>query len=323
MTTATQPSRATQLSAADQALFELGRHLQQAAYSFTAITPLSHQYNNQRAAAAHAQNLRDIFGWSRPFARSVINDQLFELMQAAQVLQRDGDRWRSKVRFADFRGLLCAHSAYPTDASDAVFFGPDTYRFGRLIASHLQGNERRTHRAVDIGCGTGAGAMLVARAYPGAQVYALDINPQALRMSSVNARLAGCENVTPVHSNLLREVSGQFDLIVANPPYMLDSQERAYRHGGGALGAGLSEQIVNAALARLTPGGTLLLYTGVAMVEGHDPFLHLLQQRLQAYPCRWHYQEIDPDVFGEELLKPGYQQVERIAAVELVLTLPE
>nr|WP_268801257.1 hypothetical protein [Pseudomonas sp. BSw22131] len=30
--------------------------------------------------------------------------------------------------------------------------------------------------------------------------------------------------------------------------------------------------------------------------------------------------ELDPDVFGEELLEPGYQRVDRIAAVELIVT---
>ena len=35
-----------------------------------------------------------------------------------------------------------------------------------------------------------------------------------------------------------------------------------------------------------------------------------------------HYEEIDPDVFGEELENPAYAEVERIAAVVLTLTMP-
>ncbi|MGH8462790.1 MAG: SAM-dependent methyltransferase, partial [Pseudomonas sp.] len=34
----------------------------------------------------------------------------------------------------------------------------------------------------------------------------------------------------------------------------------------------------------------------------------------------WRYRELDPDVFGEQLSEPGYQQVERIAAVTLTVT---
>jgi hypothetical protein len=34
----------------------------------------------------------------------------------------------------------------------------------------------------------------------------------------------------------------------------------------------------------------------------------------------WTYRELDPDVFGEELLTQGYQRVERIAVVALIVT---
>jgi hypothetical protein len=101
---------------------------------------------------------------------------------------------------------------------------------------------------------------------------------------------------------------------------MADPAERAYRHGGGTLGAGLSLRIVEQALNRLAPGGSLLLYTGVAMVDGRDPFLDTVLPRLDEKRFAWTYREIDPDVFGEELLNPGYQRVDRIAVVALTVT---
>jgi len=64
----------------------------------------------------------------------------------------------------------------------------------------------------------------------------------------------------------------------------------------------------------------LLLYTGVAIVEGRDALLETVRERLQGSAFSWVYREVDPDVFGEQLLEPGYQQVERIAAVALTLT---
>ncbi|MFP3374385.1 methyltransferase, partial [Pseudomonas sp. SIMBA_068] len=79
---------------------------------------------------------------------------------------------------------------------------------------------------------------------PHAQVSALDINPLALRYTAINAALAGISNVSVEPSDLLYGVTGTFDLIVANPPYMLDLNARTYRHGGGALGAELSLRIV-------------------------------------------------------------------------------
>ncbi|MNG05745.1 Release factor glutamine methyltransferase [compost metagenome] len=175
-------------------------------------------------------------------------------------------------------------------------------------------------RAVDIGCGAGVGALVVARAHPYAEVLAVDINPRALRLSAVNAELAGVDNISVYQSDILGSVEGEFDLIIANPPYMNDSQQRAYRHGGGALGEALSVRIVRESLPRLEKAGSLVLYTGVAMVAGTDPFLESVQPLLSDDKYDWTYRELDPDVFGEELLKPGYERVERIAVVALTVT---
>ena len=65
-----------------------------------------------------------------------------------------------------------------------------------------------------------------------------DINQAALCMTRVNAALAGVD-VAAVESDLLSGVPGDFDLIVSNPPYLVDPGARAYRHGGGDLGAGI------------------------------------------------------------------------------------
>lgn len=127
-------------------------------------------------------------------------------------------------------------------------------------------------------------------------------------------------NLSVEPSDLLDGISGTFDLIVANPPYMLDPNARIYRHGGGALGVDLSLRIVEQARDRLSRHGTLLLYTGVAIVEGRDALLEAIRLRLAGPDWAWVYREIDPDVFGEQLAEPGYEQVERIAAVALTVT---
>ncbi len=174
-------------------------------------------------------------------------------------------------------------------------------------------------RAVDIGCGAGPGALLVARARPEAEVLAVDINEVALGLTRVNAALAGLP-VAARHSDLLSGVDGRFDLVVSNPPYLADPAERAYRHGGGPLGAALSLAILDAALDRLAPGGTLLLYTGAAIVNGDDPFRAAVGARCAASGHAWRYREVDPDVFGEELDSGAYVTCDRIAAVVLTAT---
>jgi Methylase of polypeptide chain release factors len=221
-----------------------------------------------------------VFGWSRPFSEDLISADELQQLHAAQVLQEEQGLLRSRVRWSSLDDLLLVHSAYPTEASDAVFFGPDSYRFAQVIHDHLQRNPTRVQHAVDIGCGSGVGALLIARAAQHAQVSAVDINPLALRYTAINAALAGVGNVSVEPSDLLDGISGQFDLIVANPPYMLDAGQRTYRHGGGALGAELSLRIVEQARERLSPGGSLLLYTGVAIVEGRDALLEAIRLRL-------------------------------------------
>ena len=142
-----------------------------------------------------------------------------------------------------------------------------------------------------------------------------DINDTALQMSRLNAAAAGMSNVATVQSDLFANVDGNFDLIVANPPYLNDPLQRAYRHGGGELGSGLSRRIVQSAIKRLLPGGTLLLYTGSPIVSRVDRFLQAVEQDLAGFGMLWSYEEIDPDVFGEELETSAYNAVDRIAAV--------
>ena len=104
---------------------------------------------------------------------------------------------------------------------------------------------------------------------------------------------------------------------MANPPYLVDPGARAYRHGGGPLGAGLSLKILQTAGTRLAAGGTLLLYTGAAVIAGEDPFRAAAASVLAGSGLRWTYEEIDPDVFGEELEGGAYAGSDRIAAVLL------
>ncbi len=298
----------------DAALIGLGRALRAHGYRHTTVTPATHARVNARPDNARASDLPGVFGWSRPFAAEALPPAVFAAAEAAGVLQPDGDLWRSTVRASTLSDELFLHSAYPTTAAEAVFFGPDTYRFAAALERHLA-RGGRVRRAVDIGCGAGPGAILIARAFPQAEVLAVDINPGALRFTASNAALAGARNLQTCRSDLLSSIEGGFDLIVANPPYLLDAHERTYRHGGGALGEGLSLAIAALAETRLAAGGSLLLYTGSAIVDGVDGFREALQRHIETSTLDWDYQELDPDVFGEELLEPAYAGCDRIAAV--------
>ena len=107
--------------------------------------------------------------------------------------------------------------------------------------------------------------------------------------------------------------------MIANPPFILDPAARSYRHGGGLHGAQLSLDWALAAARRIVPDGRMLLYTGSAIVDGRDRLKEELLERLQPLGCALAYEELDPDIFGEQLDELGYEDVERIAAVGAVI----
>lgn len=293
-------------------LLRLARMVRDAGYAFVTPTPATHA--RVLARPGRACGLRDVFGWSRPFGDDAIASDMLDAMRDAGVLVEMPEGYRSAVRFSTLEGMLFVHSAFPTTGADAVFFGPDTYRFARAVRQN-----GRAGRSVDIGCGAGPGAAVVAKLWPGAEVFGVDINPVALGMARVNAALAGLA-IDFRLSDLLGGMDGNFDLIVSNPPYLVDPGERAYRHGGGALGASLSLKILDAAIERLESGGTLLLYTGSAIVAGVDAFFEAAKARMAGANVSWTYEEIDPDVFGEEVEQGVYAVADRIAAVLLTAT---
>jgi precorrin-6B methylase 2 len=301
------------------ALLALGQALQHAGYRFTTVTPATHRRVNGRPENAWARDLRGVFGWSRPFREDTLSPDIVALMRRAGVLAERGDGLCATVRASTLGTRLYFHSAFPTHAQDAVFFGPDTYRY---VAALTRAMETLTppRRAVDIGAGGGPGAIEVAARFPEAETVAADINNRALELAAVNARLAGTANVAARHSDLLKDLDGAFDLVLSNPPFILDPDKLRYRHGGDMRGAGLSLQIVESALDRLRPGGTLLLYTGIAIVDGRDEFLEAIRPRIEAVCDAWTYEELDPDIFGGQLDCEGYEDVERIAAVWLRAT---
>ena len=306
---------------AASALGTLGRQLRAMDYRFTTVTPATHRRVNRRAENVWARDLRGALGWSRPWREGVLPADIDALLREAglceEVKHESESGWRACVRASTIGQRLYFHSAWPTTDDDAVFFGPDTYRYVAALKRALKELQRPVRRAVDIGCGAGPGAIELALCCPGATVYGTDINDNALALAGINAELNGAGLVIPCRSNLLDGVDGRFDVVMSNPPYILDADELPYRHGGGEYGAELSIQVVKTALARLHPGGSLLLYTGVAIVDGEDGLLAAVRPLLEAACAEWHYEELDPDIFGGQLDCEGYEDVERIAAVWL------
>ncbi len=285
-------------------------------YDFTTITPASHAHVAARWRGLGA-GARDLFGWSRAVDPGSVDAAVMEAARAAEVLVERGGGVASSVRVSRLYDRLFAHSAWPTEAADSVFLGPDSYRFARFIAANLDGVGARA-RVVDIGTGAGVGGIVAADRLVDARLTLTDINARALVMARENAAHAGVP-ADFVRTSGLSDVDGPFDLILANPPFMIDAHARAYRDGGDALGTALALDWSAQAMDRLAAGGRLLLYMGSPIVDGRDRFGAALAAAAARAGCALDYAELDPDVFGEELAREAYAGVERIALAGAVV----
>ena len=226
----------------------------------------------------------------------------------------------------DFRALAVTCSSTPRFQP----MPPTPFSLGRIPTALSVRSVRRFKNftvdgpctVIDIGSGTGAGGLCVADLLAKeAQIDIIlaDINTKALRYSRVNAALNGVASVRTALSDVFSRINEGGNLIISNPPYLVDRHARAYRHGGGALGIDLALRIAEEGIERLYPGGRLFIYTGTPVISGIDQFLASVRPRLEARRLRYGYEEMDPDVFGEELDSEAYACVDRIAAVALTV----
>jgi release factor glutamine methyltransferase len=126
-----------------------------------------------------------------------------------------------------------------------------------------------TGRVLDLGTGSGAVALALQHQRPAAQVTAVDASVDALAVASANAQRLNLP-VKCVLSHWMDAVTGPFDLIVSNPPYVAEGDPHlaALTHEPlSALTSGVDglddiRQIIAQAPNRLAPGGWLLLEHG-------------------------------------------------------------
>jgi release factor glutamine methyltransferase len=128
-------------------------------------------------------------------------------------------------------------------------------------------------RIADIGTGSGILAVTLAAELPAATVVATDLSGDALEVARENATRLGVANrVTFTRTSYLDDVGGVFDLVVANPPYVRDSDKpalaRDVRHEpdvalfGGPDGLRDVGGVLDAAVKKVTPGGWFVMEFG-------------------------------------------------------------
>ena len=126
---------------------------------------------------------------------------------------------------------------------------------------------------LDLCTGSGCLAIQAACHYPEAQVDAADLSPEALAVAAINVANYGLEErVRLIQSDLFTNLSGTYDLIISNPPYVNVESVAAlpaeYLHepemalGSGEDGLDATRQILQHAPRFLNPRGVLLVEIG-------------------------------------------------------------
>jgi len=136
---------------------------------------------------------------------------------------------------------------------------------------------------VDVGTGCGNIALALAREMPKAQVFAVDISPQALELARENAQsLNLAHRITFLQGDLLspleeNNLCGETDFIVSNPPYIepqeleeLQPEVRLYEPRVALLapepGLGIYQRLITQAEDYLQPGGYLIIEIGISQL---------------------------------------------------------
>ena len=136
-------------------------------------------------------------------------------------------------------------------------------------------------RIVDVGTGSGAIAVTLARQVPQARLTATDISPAAVAVARGNAERHGvAARIEFVEADLLADprAAGPWDVVVSNPPYVRDDEYPALPRDvrdhepkaalvSGPTGVEVVARLAREAAERLAPGGWLVVEIGPAVAE--------------------------------------------------------
>jgi release factor glutamine methyltransferase len=153
---------------------------------------------------------------------------------------------------------------------------PETEQLVELVESRV---DNRQSRIVDVGTGSGVIALSLAKKFPEAEIFAVDVSEDALALTGENTiRLGLSGRVQLRKSDLLENLDERFDLIIANLPYIATQDRHTLSREvlrdpevalfAGARGDELVRELIEQAPGRLRPGGLLALEIGLGQSQG-------------------------------------------------------
>jgi release factor glutamine methyltransferase len=165
---------------------------------------------------------------------------------------------------------------------DVLIPRPETELLVEAALERTRSVARSVLKILDVGTGSGAIAVCLAKELPEAQISAIDISSRALQVARENAERHGvADRIRFVQGDLFAPVAGEpesFDLILANPPYIRSADlaelapeirewEPIAALDGGADGLAYYRRIATDCESYLTTGGHVPLEIGDTMGE--------------------------------------------------------
>jgi len=148
---------------------------------------MNDQHQHYFTGSPHAQGLRHAYSFT-------VNNDTYDISTLAGIFS--GDR---------------------LDKGTAVLL--DAYRSGKLILpEHLQGD------VLDLGCGAGPLALVLARHYGAARIWAVDVNDQAVQACRHNAFANKCPNVVATSPDGIPS-EATFSILWSNPPIRIGKEQ--------------------------------------------------------------------------------------------------
>jgi release factor glutamine methyltransferase len=199
-----------------------------------------------------------------------VQEQDLELLRPLLKRRGEGEPLQHLLGTVEFYGheFICDHRA--------LIPRPETEVLVDLLVKRYGTNPPAT--VLDVCTGSGCIGLALAKVWPASKVTLSDVSEEALELTRLNAeRLSVAEQVRVVRSDLLEKITGTFDLITANPPYIASGEIKSLSRevqrdpklalDGGPTGVELPLRLVTEALPHLTPASVLALELGHDQAE--------------------------------------------------------
>ncbi len=205
-------------------------------------------------------------------AEAALGHTAVEALAALGFVTEEGGVLLPRARIVPTEGVYLSFDGFSRGISDppgwVASFTPTAYWLASLTV------RRRADRALDIGTGNGAHALLASR--HAGHVVATDVNERALAFTRISAALNGITNVETRLGSLFEPVEGEtFDLITCNAPYVVSPERRWAYRDGGLEGDELSRLVVTNAAAHLAEGGFASMLVSWLAASEDDPDEHV------------------------------------------------